>query len=62
MDLGLKDKVVVISGATGGIGKAIVKAFADEGSKLVISSTKQEKLDALIPTLGIDEDHVKGFA
>lgn len=61
MDLKLKDKVVLITGATGGIGSAITRAFAAEGAKLAISSTRQEKLDALIPTLGVDEDHVKGF-
>lgn len=61
MDLKLKDKVVLITGATGGIGSAITRAFAAEGAKLAISSTRQEKLDALIPTLGLDEGHVKGF-
>ena len=61
MDLKLKDKVVLITGSTGGIGAAITRAFAAEGAKLAISSTRQEKLDALIPTLGVDEDHVWGF-
>jgi NAD(P)-dependent dehydrogenase (short-subunit alcohol dehydrogenase family) len=61
MDFHLQDKVVVINAATGGIGKALVKAFADEGCKLAISSTKQEKLDAFIPTLGIPEDRIRGF-
>ena len=61
MDLNLKDKVVILTGATGGIGSAIARAFAAEGAKLAISSTRQEKLDKLIPTLGIDEDHVRGF-
>ena len=61
MDLKLKDKVVLITGSTGGIGAAITRAFATEGAKLAISSTRQEKLDALIPTLGVDEDHVWGF-
>ncbi|MCL6472264.1 MAG: SDR family oxidoreductase [Firmicutes bacterium] len=34
----LKDKVVVITGSTRGIGKAIAKACAKEGAKIVISS------------------------
>lgn len=34
----LKDKVVVITGSTRGIGKAIAKACAKEGAKVVISS------------------------
>jgi NAD(P)-dependent dehydrogenase (short-subunit alcohol dehydrogenase family) len=61
MDLHLKDKVVVLNAATGGIGKAIVKAFYEEGAKLAISSTKQEKVDALIASEGYDTDRVKGF-
>ncbi len=61
MDLKLTNKVVLITGATGGIGSAIAKAFADEGAKLVLSSTRQEKLDKLIPTLGVDEDRVLGY-
>lgn len=61
MDLKLKDKVVVMTGATGGIGSAIARAFAAEGAKLAISSTRQEKLDALIPTLGMKPEDVKGF-
>lgn len=61
MDLNLKGKVLVITGGTGGIGQAICRKFAEEGCKLAISSTSQEKLDAFIPTLGLPEDRVKGF-
>ena len=61
MDLQLKDKVVLITGSTGGIGRAIAHAFAAEGARLALSSTRQEKLDALIPELGVDADHVRGF-
>ncbi len=39
MDLHLKDRVVLITGATGGIGQALTRAFAAEGCKLAISST-----------------------
>ncbi len=56
MDLKLKDKVVLINGSTGGVGKELVKAFAAEGCRLAISSTSQEKLDAFVPTLDIDPD------
>ena len=61
MNLKLKDKVVMITGSTGGVGEALTRAFAAEGCKLAISSTRQEKLDALVPTLDIAPDHLLTF-
>jgi 3-hydroxybutyrate dehydrogenase len=61
MDLNRKDSIVLPTGPTGGIGSAIAHAFAKEGAKLALSSTRQEKLERLIPTLGVDADHAKGF-
>ena len=58
MDLKLKDKVVLVTGGTGGIGTAIVKAYLEEGAKVAFSSTSQAKIDALLPTLQGD---VAGF-
>lgn len=58
MELGLKDKVVVITAGTGGIGQALVKAFAAEGCKLAVTSTSQEKLDAFIPTVDIAPENI----
>lgn len=58
MNLHLKDKVVIITAGTGGVGKELVKAFAAEGCYLAVSSTAQEKLDAFIPTVDIAEDHL----
>lgn len=40
----MKDKVVVITGATSGIGKALAYEFASKGSKVVIGARNHEKL------------------
>ncbi|MBQ5365162.1 MAG: SDR family NAD(P)-dependent oxidoreductase, partial [Spirochaetales bacterium] len=61
MDLKLKDKVVLVTGGTGGIGTAIVKGFLSEGAKVAFSSTSQAKIDALMPTLGAKAGTVAGF-
>lgn len=41
MNTNLKDKVVLITGATGGIGKEVVRAFAAEGAKIALTSRTQ---------------------
>ena len=61
MDFQLKDKVVLITGATGGIGQALAHAFAEEGCRLAISSTSQAKLDRLVPSLSLPPERLKTF-
>ncbi|MFW7377561.1 MAG: SDR family oxidoreductase [Oligoflexus sp.] len=43
----LKDSVVVITGASSGIGRAAAMDFARRGASLVLASRSQEQLDAL---------------
>jgi|TARA_R110000744_G_scaffold165320_4_gene282436 NAD(P)-dependent dehydrogenase (short-subunit alcohol dehydrogenase family) len=38
----LKDKVVIVTGAGGGLGKAFAKAFAGEGAKVAIADINEE--------------------
>ncbi|GAA2163090.1 SDR family oxidoreductase [Actinomadura napierensis] len=47
MRTGLQGKTALITGASRGIGKAIAVALAAEGANVVISSRKQESLDAV---------------
>lgn len=58
---GLAGRVVLITGATRGIGKAMTEAFADAGASLVLASNEPEKCRALeielagrgVPALGV---------
>ena len=43
----LKDKVVLITGASGGIGEAIAFAFGQEGAKVVLVSRSRDKLEGI---------------
>ena len=45
--MNLKNKKVLITGATGGIGNCIVKKFNELGAKIVASGTNEEKLKNL---------------
>src|SRR5450432_4065232 len=48
----LKDKVIVITGASRGIGEAIARAAVAEGAKVVLASRKQADLDKVAAELG----------
>jgi short-subunit dehydrogenase len=47
----LEHKTVLLTGATGGLGRAIAEALAARGATLVLSSRKPEELDALARAL-----------
>lgn len=54
MDYGLKNKVVLVTGAADGCGKAIAKAFVAEGAKVILHDLafKEDMLKANVAELG----------
>lgn len=51
MDLGLKDKVVVVTAATGGLGLAVAREFAAEGAKVVLAGRTPAKIEAAVKSI-----------
>lgn len=49
-------RVVLITGATGGLGRVAAATFASDGSRLILGSTERDELDALTSEIGLAED------
>jgi len=55
------EKVILVAGGTGGLGRAVSLAFLVEGAKVVVTYRKQEALDALKIAAGADAARLAGF-
>ena len=55
MDLGIKGKKVLITGASQGIGREIALSFAREGCKVSIIARSEEKLKKVLEEMGGEE-------
>ena len=51
-------KVIVITGATGALGKLTAKTFAEQGHSLALLDNDQTKLDSLIKELNLPENRL----
>ncbi|MGN5632861.1 SDR family oxidoreductase [Streptomyces sp. AC154] len=54
MDLGLKDRVYIVTGATRGLGNATAKALVDDGAKVIITGRDEKSVRAAADDLGPD--------
>ena len=50
----LKDKVVLLTGASGGLGKSIALKMKESRARLIISGTRKNVLDEIVTQLGSD--------
>lgn len=55
MDLGIKGRVALITGASGGIGLATARQLSEEGVQLVLSDIDQQKLEEAYTWLSADK-------
>lgn len=64
MELGLRNKKIVVTGGSKGIGYAIAEEFLKEGCKVVISGRNEEDLNAAVKKLALvaGKDFIQGFA
>ena len=62
MDLGLKDKRVVITGSSRGIGYAIAQAFLEEGARVFLNGVDQGRLMQAESRLQTSDKRVYAFA
>lgn len=60
--LNLKDKVVVITGGTRGIGLETARAFYENGSKVIIFGSKEESVNKTLESLQKEGKELKGYA
>ncbi|HEY7031541.1 MAG TPA: SDR family NAD(P)-dependent oxidoreductase [Thermomicrobiales bacterium] len=56
--MGIDGRVVVITGATGGLGRVVARSFAERGARLALVSGDQAKLDAQAQELGLPAERV----
>jgi NADP-dependent 3-hydroxy acid dehydrogenase YdfG len=57
-DYSIKDKVVVITGASSGLGEAAARHLARDGAKLVLGARRLDRLNAIADELGLGSDAV----
>ena len=61
MSARFSEKVVLVAGGTGGLGRAVSLAFLAEGAKVIVTYRKQEDLDALKIAAGAGASQLAGF-
>ena len=50
-----ENKVMIVTGAAGGIGKEIVRKLASEGAKLTLVDLNEEAIQAIMPRRRFDK-------
>ncbi|KLU63428.1 3-oxoacyl-[acyl-carrier-protein] reductase FabG [Peptococcaceae bacterium CEB3] len=57
-DLGIKNQVVIVTGASRGIGRAIARIFAQAGAKIIAVARDKEQLNTTLSQMENRENHL----
>ena len=58
----ITDKVVVITGASSGIGESTAKLLAERGAKVVLGARRSNRIDAVVKEISATGGKAIGFA
>src|SRR5438445_13737510 len=58
----ITDKVVVITGASSGIGESTAKLLAQQGAKVVLGARRSNRIDAVVKEISATGGKAIGFA
>ena len=58
----IKDKVVVITGASSGIGESTAKLLAEQGAKVVLGARRSNRINAVVQEISATGGKAIGFA
>jgi 3-oxoacyl-[acyl-carrier protein] reductase len=54
MDLGLRDRICVVTGSTGGIGRETARFLCEEGARVVVTGREGERVERVQSEIGAD--------
>jgi len=59
---GIQEKVVVITGASSGLGESTAKLLAQHGAKVVLGARRKDRIDAVVNEISAAGGKAVGFA
>ena len=58
MAIGIESKVVVITGASSGLGEAAARRLAADGAKVILGARRLDRLEAIAASIGLSDEAV----